>query len=184
MCNHSRFCTYLWKELFTIKHLSQIEKLFCYYYHTLQNGKDAAIKSGFPTMRAEAKAAKLLLRADIQAQIAQFSSQKTDDKLLDCIVAGLNRLAFASSCDSLKFMLLDKESLLQQVDKLDLFHISEIKIPKEGALEIKFFDRFKAFDKLLEIARFQSNSDDATEFFAALEASAKSIDEVNADDEI
>ncbi len=104
--------------------------------------------------------------------------------MLSGIVAGLNRLAFASSADSLKLMLLDRESLLDQMDKLDMFHISEIKIPKDGAIEIKFFDRFKAFDKLLEITRFKSNSDDATEFFAALEASAKSIDEVNSDDEV
>ena len=30
----------------------------------------------------------------------------------------------------------------------DLFNVAEIKRPKEGAMEIKFFDRLKALEKL------------------------------------
>lgn len=167
-----------------MKQLNQKEKLFCYYYQKLQNGKDAVIKAGFPALCAEARAAKLLLRVDIQSGIVGFSSNLADEKTLGGIIAGLNRLAFTSSADSLKLLLLDKAQLLEQVDGLDLFHISEIKIPKEGAIEIKFFDRFKAFDKLLEITRHQSSGDDATEFFAALENCAKSADEENMINEI
>lgn len=144
----------------------------------MQNGKDAAIKAGYSPLLAEARAAKLLQRSDIQSLISEFSAQNADNKIMKSVISGLNRLAFASSADSLKLLLLNKERLIDEVDKLDLFHISEIKIPKDGAIEIKFFDRYKAFDKLMEIARFKSGSDDATEFFAALEKSAKSIDEV------
>ena len=39
------------------------------------------------------------------------------------------------------------------VDKLktmDLFSVAEIKRPKDGAMEIKFFDRLKALEKLLK----------------------------------
>lgn len=103
--------------------------------------------------------------------------------MLSSIVTGLNRLAFASSADSLKLMLCDRDFLMSHLDELDLFHISEIKIPKEGAIEIKFFDRFKAFDKLLEISRFSEGNNNAAEFFTALEQSAKSLSEDN-DNEI
>ena len=62
----------------------------------------------------------------------------------------------------------------QEVEKLDLFMISDIKRPKGGGLEIKFFDRLKALDRLCEIssATQEKNSSD---FLTALENSARAL---------
>ena len=38
------------------------------------------------------------------------------------------------------------------LDRLDLFNVSEIKKPKDGALEIKFFDRLKALEHLQQFS--------------------------------
>lgn len=57
---------------------------------------------------------------------------------------------------------------------MDLFNISEIKRVKGGGMEIKFFDRIKALEKL-------ENSDvngfnDAVPFYQALEQGVKALD--------
>ena len=44
-------------------------------------------------------------------------------------------------------MFTDKPDI-QEISSLDLFNVAEIKRPKDGALEIKFFDRIKALEKL------------------------------------
>ena len=60
-------------------------------------------------------------------------------------------------CDSLS-----KEDL----SSIDLFNVAEIKRPKEGAMEIKFFDRIKALEKLELLDRSQKNS--ASDFYNAI----------------
>ena len=38
----------------------------------------------------------------------------------------------------------------EQLEHMDLFLVSEIKRPKDGSMEIKFFDRLKALEKLTD----------------------------------
>ncbi len=155
-----------------INKLKPKEQLFCYYYAQLRNCKEAAIKAGFGTLIAEFQGDRLLQRSDIAQAIKKISQQKEYDELLQSVIAGLNRLAFANTNDSVKLILKNREDLEQTIDTLDLFHIAEIKIPKENAIEIKFFDRFKAFDKLIELINTQTGKQDANEFYKALEARA------------
>lgn len=68
------------------------------------------------------------------------------------------------------------ESILALLPQLDLFNISEIKRQKSGAVEIKFFDRIKALEKLGEITDDGAGRT-ALSFYDALEKSAKSINE-------
>ena len=51
--------------------------------------------------------------------------------------------------------------------------ISEIKKPKDGAMEIKFFDRIKALEKLEQIDSNHTN--EKMPFYLALENSVDSI---------
>lgn len=63
-------------------------------------------------------------------------------------VQGYRRLSFGSPADAVK-LLKDWENLTREdIEKLDLFNVSEIKLPKSGGIEIKFFDRLKALEKL------------------------------------
>ena len=62
---------------------------------------------------------------------------------------------------------------------MDLFLVSEIKRPKDGSMEIKFFDRLKALEKL----ESRSESEDgAKDLFDAINRSAKAVDNSNGKD--
>lgn len=148
------------------------EQLFCYYYARLRNSKEAAIKAGFSPLIAEHSGDSLLQRKSISDCIKELSRQSEYDELLQSIISGLSRMAFSPINDAIKLALLSKEELETIVDELDLFHIAEIKIPKDNTIEVKFFDRFKAFDKLIELVQAGTGKQDANEFYKALEAGA------------
>lgn len=59
---------------------------------------------------------------------------------------------------------------------MDLFGISEIKRPKGGGLEIKFFDRLKPLERLADMSTDEA-ADSALPFYQALENSAQAIRE-------
>ena len=59
---------------------------------------------------------------------------------------GYERLALGKVTDAIKLLYCENLSD-DEIEKLDLTNISEIKKPKDGAMEIKFFDRLKALEK-------------------------------------
>ena len=61
---------------------------------------------------------------------------------------GLRRLAFGEIHDAVLLLFADESEILEKLGELDLFNISEIKRPKGGGMEIKFFDRIRALEKL------------------------------------
>lgn len=84
---------------------------------------------------------------------------------------GLRRLAFGEITDAVSLLYKSEEEILRSMPSLDLFNVSEIKRPKGGGMEIKFFDRLKAIDRLQELAERQ-NKEGQTSFYEALEKSA------------
>ena len=75
--------------------------------------------------------------------------------------------------------LMTRLSLVQKLslsEAMELLNISEIKMPKSGGIEIKFFDRLKALEKLEEISH-SSSGDSALPFYDALERSAAAVRE-------
>lgn len=87
------------------------------------------------------------------------------------VIEGLRHLAFGDIQDTITLLLQDEESILKALPGLDLFNVSEIKRPKGGGMEIKFFDRLKALEKLGEAVSGDS-SQTAVSFYNALEKSA------------
>ena len=69
-----------------------------------------------------------------------------------------------------QLLYMDKPDL-QTLEAMDLYMISEIKRPKDGAMEIKFFDRLKALEKLSEAQ--QASAENSLPFYKALENSAE-----------
>ena len=156
------------------------EILFCHYFHQLRNAREAAIKAGYLPILAENTAVKLLQRKEIQRFLKGLDREYQTKQLQCDIISGLKRLAFGSVSDSMKLIF---EQEFPNLDKLDFFAISEIKKPKDGALEIKFFDRFKALEKLLELSENDAEQDGITSLYYALENSAKSMQEKTVADE-
>ena len=60
---------------------------------------------------------------------------------------GYERLAFGSTADAFRLLMSSAQDA-PDVGLLDLFNVAEIKKPKDGAMEIKFFDRLKALEQL------------------------------------
>ena len=155
------------------KSLSKKEKLFCLNYAFTPNGRDAAKKSGY-SMNPQAAAAKLLSRRDITDEIAALT--KANRPCRNEAAAGYRRLAFGSVADALSLIFCEDPPTREQLEEMDLFSISEIKRPKGGGLEIKFFDRLKPLERLAEMST-DEETDGALGFYQALENSAQAIKE-------
>lgn len=96
------------------------------------------------------------------------------------IKQGLLDLAVGSVSDAMLLLFLDDEEIIRRLPRLKLSNVSEIKRPKGGGMEIKFFDRIKAFEKLQEIT--SSNGSQGLSFFQALEKGAEDLKEADVND--
>ncbi len=151
------------------KKLTKKEILFCHAYSNLLNAREAASQSGFSS--PEKAGIRLLARREIADEIAKIRKSKIK---AEEISGGLKRLAFGSVADSLK-LVLSCESENFDVENMDFFNISEIKKPKGGGIEIKFFDRLKALEKLTQMS--EKDDDEASlPFYEAIRKSAKALD--------
>ncbi len=149
--------------------MTEREKLFCKFYSVFRNPRESAAAAGFAF--ASSKSVKLLERADIRREIKQLEIKNQTS--FSEVVSGLRRLAFGSSADAVKLIFRDEISD-DEIEHLDLFNVSDIKRPKNGGLEIKFFDRQKALERLLEISELDDSSG-ASSFLTALEKGAGAL---------
>lgn len=155
------------KGAINIKELTAKEILFCTYFSLGRNPREAAVKSGF--IFPEKYAMKLLGRKDIQEEIARLDKQrKATDK---DIAMGFSRLAFGCVSDAVSLLFKDEVSA-SDIEKMDLFNVSEIKRKKSGDIEIKFFDRLKALEKLTEITETSSEENENSIFHAIQKGAA------------
>ena len=60
---------------------------------------------------------------------------------------GYQRLAFGSIADALRLLFAESPTE-QELRDMDMFTVSDIRRNKDGMLEIKFFDRLRALEKL------------------------------------
>ena len=93
----------------------------------------------------------LLEREEIRAMVAELQRRRALEDRLARIRAGYERLAFGSIADAVRLLL--RRRFPAALEEMDLFSVSEIKRPREGAMEIKFFNRLEALDRLRECDR-------------------------------
>lgn len=105
---------------------------------------------------------------------------RCDENCMECknrfsckkrVMLGYERLAFGSTADAFKLLMEDNTENVS-VNDMNLFNVAEIKKPKDGAMEIKFFDRIKALEHLGDIPE---NEDKAASFYDALSGCAKGL---------
>lgn len=89
---------------------------------------------------------------------------------------GLRQLAFGDVKDCIYLLFAGEEDILTSLPKLNLMNISEIKRPKGGGMEIKFFDRIKALERLGTAER--ESMDEPLSFYSALQQGAQNINRV------
>ena len=151
--------------------LTAREKLFCSYYVSSGNYKEAAALAGYS--KPEKAVSFLTMRDDINEMISHMYSARAESCRRKAR-AGYERLAFGSISDAVRLMF--EEKLPEDgLASYDLFNVAEIKRPKDGALEIKFFDRIKALEKLEESELPEKNS--VSDFYNALVGGLDSLKE-------
>ncbi|MCQ4021522.1 MULTISPECIES: terminase small subunit [unclassified Ruminococcus] len=129
------------------KKLSKRERLFCRLYCATGNAREAAVRSGY-TQNPEEQGLELLANDAVIAEIKK-GMERERELLKIKALKGLERIAFGSISDAVRLVCSDSPPLLS-LESFDLFLISEIKKPKDGAMEIKFFDRLKALERLMQ----------------------------------
>ncbi len=153
------------------KGLTEKEKLFCSYYAGFGDARGCAARAGYcisPSKSAE----RLLARADIRAEIERLEKERRS--FSSQAEKGLYRLAFGSVTDALRLMLCEETMSAEEIEKLDLFNVSDIKRPKGGGIEIKFFDRLKALEKLASMGGGENSE---SSFIKALSEGARLLSE-------
>ncbi len=146
------------------KSLTPKELAFCHQYIQTGNPTEAARISGYKG-NLERKGTELISNPEISQEIEKMFKEKKKN-LTYKATTGYERLAFGSIADCIKLLFSENLSP-KDLEHMDLFNISEIKKPKEGAMEIKFFDRLRALEKLEQIESEQKN--DKEPFYTALE---------------
>ena len=143
------------------------EKVF---FQNIANGKtveESALLAGYTDQGAGLE---LISKDVIMEEITRLLSAKS--KLLkNLALLGYQHLAFGSISDCIS--LITEENIpKERLGQMDLFMISEIKKPKDGAMEIKFFDRLKALEKLQAETEERGG---AVPFYEALEKGAMAL---------
>lgn len=135
------------------------------------NPELAAEKAGY-TGDCEQKGEELICRPEISAELERLSRQR-EKSLANMAAAGYQRLAFGSICDAIS-LLYKSDPSKEDLEGMDLFLVSEIKRPKDGSMEIKFFDRLKALEKLGAGGEHETG---AKQLFDAISNSARAVND-------
>ena len=110
--------------------------------------------------------------------------ENCNEQCMDCanrfkckkrVLLGYEQLAFGSTADAFKLLMGD-EAPQGELGGMNLFNVAEIKKPKDGAMEIKFFDRIKALEHLEDIPE---GEDKVLAFYDVLNDCAKGLNKSN-----
>lgn len=159
-----------------LKKLTARERDFCSRF--LNTGKiaESAQGAGFVN-NSEQAGFNLLCKEEIAHEIEQLAKQR-EKSLANMSSVGYQKLAFGDISDAVSLLYMDNPSKAE-LDKMDLFLVSEIKRPKDGSMEIKFFDRLKALEKLKGESEQESG---AANLFDAINRGAEAVGSGKPDD--
>ncbi|MCL1952535.1 MAG: hypothetical protein FWF60_07790 [Oscillospiraceae bacterium] len=98
---------------------------------------------------------------------------KNEARLRADVIDGYRRLAFGSNRDTLGLMFRDEPPGPEALAKLDIFNVSAIKRDKNGALEIKFYDRCDALEHLEAFCAAADSMEGVKAFYDAISRSVE-----------
>ncbi len=145
-------------------------KTFAQLFVRLRSGSETAVKLGVEPKEAKAESARLL--ADPRVKRAIKKLDKDDQQTLAYVKTGLSRLAFGQIND-VAALVFSEQPDLELISRADLFNVSELKRVKGGGVEVKFFDRQKALEKLFELDPDLRGQSRAEQFLNAVQSSAQ-----------
>lgn len=136
---------------------------FALHFCFSRNPTESALAAGVTPLKAKIEGLKLLSRKSVQNAVEKADSEKRFSE--KAVISGLERLAFGSTNDAVSLIFAD-DVTPAKIRQADLYNVSEIKKIKGGGVEIKFFDRQKAMEKLAEYSEklnAQSNAKNLVE---------------------
>ncbi len=145
-------------------------KSFAQMFVRTRNGAEAAVRLGASPNEAKHIEAQMLSSPTVKQHIKALDHE--DEQTLCYVKTGLSRLAFGSVNDAAA-LVFDDELTEDKIMRADLFNVSEIKRVKGGGVEIKFFDRQKALEKLVELDPELKEISAAQEFIEAFRRSGQ-----------
>lgn len=148
-------------------------KAFAQMFVRTRNGAEAALRLGAQPADAKKIEASYLANGSVREQIHRLDSE--DAQTLCYVKTGLSRLAFGSVNEAAA-LVFDDEISEEKILKADLFNVSEIKRVKGGGVEIKFFDRQKALEKLVELDPELKEITAAQEFLEAVYGGSRDVE--------
>lgn len=149
------------------------EKLFCEYFAQYGDFIRAAYLAGYENPKRAGP--QLLCRTDIRRKINSICETLIKGSQARACL-GYERLAFGSIADAVK-LLYSENPTDEEIAGLDLMSVAEIKKPKDGAMEIKFFDRLKALEKLAEFDKESSKK--SSSLFEAIKNGARALEKAD-----
>lgn len=150
------------------------EKEFCRQMAFCGDPARAAREAGY---RSAEKWKRLLCRDDIVSEIKRCADSLRA-VYRETAVCGLYHMIFSKPSDALK--LLYRENPTDgELEALELYGISEIKRTKDKSMEIKFFDRVKATDKLSELLNSSGELNSSGGLLDAMRQSAEALGRVS-----
>lgn len=149
--------------------LTPREKAFCSSFLNSGCAEHAAKRAGY-SGNCRKTGERLLCRTEIAEEIELLAKQR-EKSLANMASVGYQRLAFGNICDAVSLLYMENPAK-KDLDDMDLFLVSEIRRPKDGSMEIKFFDRLKALEKLENKG---DNSGGITDLFNAINKGAEAV---------
>ena len=146
------------------------EKEFCRLVAIGGDPEQASREAGY---RNADKWKRLLCRDDIAEEIKRCAASLRA-VYRNTAMCGLYRLAFGRSSDALK-LLYREDPTDEELDTLDLSGIAEIKRTKDKSVEIKFFDRVKAAEKLTGLFNSPEELNSSGGLIEAMRLSARAL---------
>ncbi|MCI5844646.1 MAG: terminase small subunit [Oscillospiraceae bacterium] len=144
------------------------ERCFCIWYAMLCNVQEAALHAGYSQEEALERGVLLLQRDDCRELIHCVLETLSLRSSAAQVMAGLERLAFGSCNDAVRLVFAADSLSAEELAKLDLFGVSEVKRDKNGGVEVKFCDRQKAMEQILSYSNHAESQSQADALLAAL----------------
>ena len=153
-------------------------RAFAKMFVRTRNGSETAVRLGASPEDAKSIEADLMASAAVKREIRRLD--KEDAQTLCYVKTGLSRLAFGSINEAAA-LVFDEQPERSDILRADLFNVSEIKRVKGGGVEMKFFDRQKALEKLVELDPDLKEVSAAQEFLNAVYGAAQDTERTGGD---
>lgn len=147
------------------------EKDFCRLTVVLGNPQTAARRAGY--RHPETAWTELIARGDVIDEIRRVT-REVSRVYRDTLLCSVYRLLSAESNDAVRLLYHDQMSD-EEIRELNLSGVAEIKRAKDKSVEIKFFDRIKALDRLSELSAAAEDGGPAGGLLEAMRLSAQAL---------